>query len=63
MTALGAIPVPGLPVAPKQVSCMSLGLARNHEKVVGWASVPAMILKCCIVRTLGNQTCRKEIGP
>ena len=42
---------------------MNPGLARNHEKVVGWTSVPAMIVKWCTVHTLENQMRGKEIGP
>ena len=33
---------------------MSLGLVRNHEKVVGRASLPPMIFAWCAVRTLEN---------
>ena len=42
---------------------MNPGLARNHEKVVGWVFVPAMILKWCAVLTIENQMRGKEIGP
>jgi hypothetical protein len=33
---------------------MSLGLIRNHEKMVGRASLPAMILAWWAMRTLEN---------
>jgi hypothetical protein len=36
---------------------MSLGLGRNHEKMVGRASVPAMTFAWCAVRTLQNFLC------
>ena len=42
---------------------MNPGRARNHEKVVGWVSVPAMILKWCVKPTIENQMRGKEIGP